>query len=524
MFIDFRTMDTNTIVESELCVIGAGAAGITIARELIGENLRVCLLEGGGFDFEAETQSLYEGQSIGLPLYPDRDDLYGSRLRYFGGTTNHWAGQCAPLSEIDFQPRSWVPHSGWPISKADLDPFYQRALSICDIGPYIFDKRVWEKMGMEQPPFNPEEIQSHFWQKSRGPTRFGTFYRDALKNAKNVKVLLHANVTNIGLDKTGARVKHVNIGSLNGKIGSVKAKLFVLACGGIENPRLLLISNQVQTEGLGNQYDLVGRFFMDQPHAPLGTLVMAEADHFLGTYNFKKFEDVRYKFGLRISERVQKQEQILHACGAFGPEEDAPPPAVEAGRHILHDLKGGRISEDLGEKIGRVFSDLDDSAAYVYCRLQGRGKMCTMNRWLDVRMEQNPNPSSRVTLSQDRDALGLNRLNLDWRLTELERRTAKVLAMIIGNEVGRLNMGRIRLPQWLVEDGDPGWAGGNHHMGTTRMSENPKMGVVNRDCRVHGINNLYIAGSSVFPTSGFVNPTLTIVALALRLVDHLRVV
>ena len=150
--------------------------------------------------------------------------------------------------------------------------------------------------------------------------------------------------------------------------------------------------------------------------------------------------------------------------------------------------------------------------------------MCSTNRHLNVRLEQTPNPNSRITLSQDLDALGLKRLNLDWRLTELEKRTVKVLAMTIGSEFGRLNMGRFQLPQWLVEDGDPGWTGGCHHMGTTRMSDNPKLGVVNSDCRVHGVNNLYVAGSSVFPTSGFVNPTFTIVALALRLVDHLRVV
>ena len=178
MLIDLRTLHNGAVMESDLCVIGAGAAGITIARALIGKALEVCVVESGGLEFDADTQSLYEGESIGMPYY----GLAQARLRFFGGTTNHWNGQCAPLSEIDFQERPWVQYSGWPISRADLDSYYQRALSICEIGNYVFDERQWKNFGIQPPALNRSKLRSHFWQNSRGPTKFGEVYGNELKH------------------------------------------------------------------------------------------------------------------------------------------------------------------------------------------------------------------------------------------------------------------------------------------------------------------------------------------------------
>ena len=336
-------------------------------------------------------------------------------------------------------------------------------------------------------------------------------------------MLLHANVTNIDTDKTGSTVTGLHVAALNGKKTRIKARRYVLACGGMENARLLLVSNRVQPKGLGNRHDLVGRFFMDHPIARCGTVEMADVDHLLDTYANRFFEGTRYRPGLAIGEEVQRQEKVLNAAATFETEEDTPS-AITAGKELFLALKEGRIPEDSGEKIRRVISDLDDATSYLLCRVRAKAKCTTTVPHLRTRLEQAPNPDSRLTLSQERDALGVPRLRLDWRLTELERRTVRALAMTIGSEFGRLKIGRVKLSNWLLEDVPPEWIGGSfHHMGTTRMADNPKLGVVNRDCRVHGIANLYVAGSSIFPTSGFVNPTLTIVALALRLADHLRV-
>jgi choline dehydrogenase-like flavoprotein len=519
MFLDFRATENGAVIATDVCVIGAGAAGITIARALIRKPLDVCVLESGGLEFDADTQSLYEGESIGMPYF----DLAQARLRFFGGTTNHWNGQCAPLSEIDFQERPWVQYSGWPISRADLDSYYQRALSICEIGNYVFDEKQWKNLGIEPPALNRSKLRSHFWQNSRGPIRFGQAYRDELKHAANIKVLLHANVTNIDTNKTASTVTGLTVAALNGKKARIKARRYVLACGGMENARLLMISNRVQPKGLGNQHDLVGRFFMDHPRTLGGTVEMADVESLLRTYAVRHFDGTPYRPAMALGEEVQRHERVLNAAATFETEENIPS-AITAGKELFLALRQGRIPEEPGDKIRRVISDLDEVTSYLFCRVRRKSKCTTTMLHLDTRLEQAPNPDSRLTLSQERDALGLPRLRLDWRLTELERQTVRAMTLSIGSEFGRLNIGRVKLSKWLLEDVAPEWIGGSfHHMGTTRMADSPKLGVINRDCRLHGTDNLYVAGSSVFPTSGFVNPTLTIVALALRLADHLRV-
>ena len=514
MFTDFRTIKDGIIIKADFCIIGAGPAGITIARELNKGKQRVCMVESGGFDSAPETQALYEGENIGQPYF----DLDICRLRYFGGTTNHWNGQCAPLSQMDFEERPWVPHSGWPISKADLDPYYLKALPVCEIGPYNFEAQAWTNWGIVPPSFNPEKIQSHFWQNSP-PTRFGQVYRKELESAENITVLLNANVTHIRTDKSGEKVTHVDLSALNGKKGQVRANVFVLACGGMENPRLLLISNDVQPEGLGNKYDLVGRFFMDHNTALCGKVELVDAEYLLKTYKPKHFQGIRYRPGLKMGEEEQKQKQVLNICATFK-QEDTVPQGIKAGRQLVNDL-GELEFEDIDDHILTILGDLDDVADYVGCRLDGV-EDCAKDVYLRTRQEQAPNPLSRVSLSQELDVLGSPRLRLDWQFTELDRKSLKAMALTLGSEFGRLNMGRVQLPTWYVEDREPEWISASyHHMGTTRMADNPSNGVVNKDCRVHGLENLYVAGSSVFPTSGFVNPTLTIVALALRLADHL---
>lgn len=514
MFKDFRTVQDDTDLECDLCVIGAGAAGITIARELTGKNIRVCVVESGGFDIEVATQALYGGVNTGLPYYR----LDASRLRYFGGTTNHWNGLCAPLDEMDFQVRPWVPYSGWPITRADLDSYYKRALEVCELGPYVFDESIWEHFEFEHPSLMPEKLQSHFWQRSP-PTRFGQVYRDELKTAGNVTVLLNANVTNIASDEAGEKVTHVDISTLDGSKGRVLAKRFVLACGGMENVRLMLVSNHVHQEGLGNDHGLVGRFFMEHIRARSGTIGMANVGRLLKMYANKHIDGVGYRPGMKVSEAEQKQKKILNICATFE-DEYKPIPSIQSGRRIVSAIKEGGIPEDLGEDIRVIMGDLYGVADFAECRLKGQPR-CESVFYLRTRQEQAPNPDSRVTLSRDMDVLGMPRLSCDWRLSELDKQTAMEMAVIVGGEFGRLNIGRIQLAEWLEDDSDSGWSGSYHHMGTTRMANDPRKGVVNSDCRVHGMGNLYVSGSSVFPTSGFVNPTFTIVALALRLADHL---
>ena len=141
MHIDARTLENGSVIEGDLCIVGAGAAGISMAMDWIGASQRVLLLEAGGFDYDARMQELYRGEIVGLPYFP----LQSARLHYFGGTTGHWAGFCSTYDASDFEHRDWVPHSGWPIKRAELDPYYARAHRVLELGPYDYDVASWQR-------------------------------------------------------------------------------------------------------------------------------------------------------------------------------------------------------------------------------------------------------------------------------------------------------------------------------------------------------------------------------------------
>jgi choline dehydrogenase-like flavoprotein len=494
MIEDFATFKNDSVVETDLCVIGAGAAGITIAREFIGSKLQVCVVESGGLDLDPRTQSLYEGESVGLPLQlMEKQRVQGmdaGRLRFFGGTTNSWGGICAPLDVGDLRVRPWVPYSGWPLAREELDAWYERAFLVCGVDKNFYGRRLCQTLGDKIFPVAKSKLKVHAWQFA-WILRFGEAYRDELRNAKNILVLLHANVTNIQVNHFGSLVKHVEICTVTGKKGLIKAKAFILACGGIENARLLLLSNQIHSKGLGNQHDLVGRFFMEHPRCCCGVLAIIDSNAFHKGFDYHWFEgSQRLRLGMALDYETQHKFAVANCVTymqRYPPEWPRPMGALE---------------DQLRLSTG--------PAEFVY---------------LLADVEQTPNPDSRVMLSQERDRLGLHKACVDWKLTELERRTVEVAVRTVGAELERLNLATVKLDNWLL-DGGKNWALNLHdifhHMGTTRMSDDPAKGVVNRDCRVHGIANLYIAGSSVFPTSGHANPTLTVVALALRLATHLK--
>ena len=515
MFVDFRTLGEGSRIEADLCIIGAGAAGITIAREFVGTSVRVCLLESGGLEFDAETQALYEGETTGVAYF----DLDACRLRYFGGTTNHWDGWCRPLNEIDFEAQPHVPYSGWPITRIDLDPFYERAHRLLEIGPYIYDERYWQEHQIRPPEFARDLLQIDYWRFSP-PTRFGQAYLRDLEMSANIKVLTYANVTNVQANSTASAVEYVEVRSLTGLSGLVTAKHFVLACGGIENPRLLLLSSGVEARGLGNQHSLVGRFFMEHLETEVATVTSDIGDELHAVLDGRKATDtgVRVQPCLSTGRRLQLEKGILSCTITLQFRSRVWQRDVWAWHE-------GGIPMDYWNKVWRLVRDADHLPADAYGYfVQGRLPPSSISRIsLDIVGEQAPNPDSRVTLSEDRDELGLNRARLEWRLTELERSSMAEFVKAIGREFGRLNLGRVKVEDWSIDSGWPvNLHGANHHMGTTRMADDPKRGVVNRQCRVHGVYNLYVAGSSVFPTCGSGVPTMSIVALALRLADHLK--
>lgn len=509
LFEDARSLPDRTQVETDLAIIGAGPAGITVARGFANARIRVCLIEAGGLTRDAASQTLYEGENAGIE-YP----LALNRLRFFGGSSNHWGGYCLPLDPIDFETRQWVPYSGWPFGREELDPYYGPACDLVEVGsPRFDDPRYWrEQTGQPLLPAGTGRMRTRFVQFSP-PTHFGERYRADLEQAPNIRVLLNANVVNIAAAPSAATVTHLDVATLDGRRHTVKARRFVLAVGGLENARLLLLSDGVVNTGLGNQNDLVGRFFMEHPHLTgFGEVVMADLERLPRLYRERLVVEGRpAQAAFAPSVKFLRERRLLSAnlmLGLAGFYRPGVPTYLSAAKTESHRdmLRAARpfLIDTTRSSEGQ---DWTEDGAWL-----GIGCAC----------EQVPDPDSRVGLSAERDALGLRKIRLDWRLGEQSRRSVLEHMRSLALEMGALGIGRMTID--VPDDGR--WpkavTGGCHHMGTARMSDDPKRGVVDRHCRVHGVDNLYVAGSSVFPTSGAANPTLTLVALALRLVDHLR--
>ena len=564
MFVDARRLASGERIETDVCIVGAGAAGITVAREFVNTPVRVAVLESGGLTFDAETQSLYEGQLAGVPYFP----LTTARVRFFGGTTNHWAGFCHPFDEQDFEPRAWVPYSGWPIRKAELEPYYERASRIVHLESTEFGIEYWgERTTVAPLPLNGRVVTRPAQIVPKSLRNFGATYRDELGGARNVVTYLHANATEIETDESGASVSRIRVATLEGHEFSVSARSFVLAVGGIENPRLLLASTRRHTRGLGNEHDVVGRFFLEHPRFRAATVVPADPELRVGFYVPHRARATEIQGYLALSDELKRAEELVDVQIRIEPDyRDSFARALESDdvdslEALEAAARGREPLDDFGRHVSRIASDvmtwrrfavpgsplpvpypevvstlarsgrvdrvsllpalLGDIAGFGYAKISGSAPLDSLG--LTTRMESAPNPDSRVTLVRERDALGMRRVQLDWRLSEIDKRSAVRAVEIVGAELGRTGLGRLRLD---VSERERGWpddlTGGWHHMGTTRMSHDPKRGVVDRNCRVHGISNLFVAGSSVFPTAGSGTPTLTLVALALRLADHLK--
>ena len=528
MFHDSRLLEDGAEVETDLCVVGAGPAGIAVARELLDQPLRVAVLTSGELKFRRRAQQLYRGRNVGRPTY----SAYRSRVRMYGGSSTRWTGQCRPLEALDFERRDWVPHSGWPFTRDDLDPYYRRAQQVCHLGPYEYAPEAWLQNGQRALPVDDSRLEVRIYQFAF-PRDFGDAYQGRLAAARNVDVYLHANVVEVDLDPDARHVTGLRVATLSGRRVRFVARRYVLACGGIENPRILLASNRVAAAGLGNAHDLVGRFYTDHPFCFTGYYEPARPDldgtlHVIEDYD-RVGSEQRAHAALALPERTLREERLNNCAVYFvrRPSHKVEPTYFTAGvksfTQLADVLKGEDVLDrDLGSHLRNVAGNLGDVgrslARGLAERVRPRPRLA-----LRTALETTPNPDSRVTLGEERDPLGMPRVRIDWRLNADDRRGLHRLHQVMRQEFARLALGR------LVEDpteDDTGWpvsmSGGMHHMGTTRMHESPREGVVDPDCRVHGLANLYIAGSSVFPTGGVANPTLTIVALAIRLADHLK--
>lgn len=517
MIEDLRRSPEGRLFEADVCIVGAGPAGVALARALSGSGLRILLVESGGLAIEPAVQSLNVAETTGLPHH----GAVEGRARALGGAGRLWAGQCLRLDRLDFTRRAWIPDSGWPIACDLLEPHYEAAERFFKVEGLATDRSVYAQFGQQAPAWQDGTLDSMFTVYTP-EIDVGRHHVAALRRATDLQVLLHANVVRIDVsDDTDAAVSCLQLRTLDGRTARARARAYVLCGGGIENARLLLASDRQRAAGLGNARDLVGRYFQDHPNGMTATLEGGDAGSLQARFRML-YGRHRYFPKFRLSPDRQAADKASNATAhlVFEEEGDAGLAAlrafVSAGRRRR--LPPRPLSEAL-----RLARGADAVGRVALARLRGVSAGRPTAIRLQCHLEQAPDRDSRIRLSREVDALGLRRAAIDWRLGAQERHTAQVLTRVVGAEFARLGLGTLVEADWL---GGADWrshlSDAYHHAGTTRMASDASVGVVDTDLRVFELRNLFVCGGSVFPTSGYANPTLTIVALALRLSAHLR--
>jgi choline dehydrogenase-like flavoprotein len=528
MLIDLAVDGDATIAEHDVCIVGAGVAGITLARRLRELKRSVCLLESGGLDFEQPTQDLYRGENVGMTYY----DLDESRLRFFGGTIGIWGGRCALLDPIDFERRDWVPGSGWPIDRAALDPYYHVAHRQLELGDFNYERDIWSALGIAPYAFDPDKLTTGLWRFDERNERYTASGSRDLIDAPDVTIVLHANAVHVQAAENARTVRHLVVRPLSGSAREVKARHYVLAGGAIENARLLLVSNDVEPHGIGNQHDQVGRYFMEHPTGRIGRVHVARPFEMWDAFQ-KRFMRSGPPLApvLRLSDATQRAERTLNSVATFKLQRP-PSLGVPIGNRIYQNLKHGINPDRRGRALDHAYRGI---RAWFHREIAGRSS-AGARKWARAAFTssfaasrpQSGQPGAAFRASATRSGY----LARGPRLAAVRSRQAQraSLRRHVRRRAEAPALGLRRAGEWLSSS-DPRWPvdptvgnhpiAGYHQMGTTRMGDTPANGVVTADCNVFGYDNLYIAGSSVFSTSGWANPTLTLIALALRLADHL---
>lgn len=466
MILDARLDNVSLNWTARVAIVGAGPAGMALAREL-GGIAEVLVIEGGGLESDPSQQALFTGECVGLN-YP----LTETRARQFGGSSALWAGYCAVFDSHDFSSRHWVPGSGWPFGIEEILPFYDKAAEMLNLGDPAFDACEIARRARVDLPFDRASIVTTAWRFGSPTVRFGESLRQEFETSRTITTLLHANVVDIHLDAGHGAVKELVIRTLDGGEGRISADIYILACGGIETPRLLLNSDSQVPRGLANAHGLVGRYFMEHPHRTITPLELQDLDSFERWTRREAYgTDKEFILCLGLPATLQEEAKILNARA--------------------HIYRTPQMEPNETPKVGLF-------------------------------LEQAPNPNSRVRLSDSRDPLGMRRTCLDWQLTDLDWKTFVKTAAAVARGFESIGAARMHAPIDAAPRECEPVLHSNHHLGTTRMSVHREEGVVDPDCRVHDLSNLYIIGGSIYPTVSWANPTFTLMALTFRLAAHLR--
>jgi choline dehydrogenase-like flavoprotein len=507
----------------DVCIIGAGVAGITLANELRSVFDQVILVEAGSREYLQEVQDTCAPETL-HHMIPD--PTY-SRLKMLGGSSNHWQNNTSPFTPLDFQRRDWIKNSGWPISYHDLAPYYPKAAEYCGVGNDGYSTAYWlNTLNGEDVVRESNIVLTQVSKHSNPPIRFFEAYGKELVDSDHVTVLINSYLTDMTFDASAKKIVSIETKSVNGHQNKINAKAFVLCLGGLDNPRILLAMNQKYDNRIGNQGDSVGRYFMEHP--------TPRAAHLFTTNDLPGFYEGGHHGNRRIGVYFSLSEDALltNYCTnlriPLNPSTDYMMSDGISSFHILkEDLGNGSWPDNFGTHISHLISNFDDVIEAISRKSFGKELFESANEIagfeMPMMMEQTPNRDNRITLGSIKDKFGLPRINIQWALSESDKNMVWKSLEVVAREFGALSIGRLQL---LRERASRLWGDqlgfSDHHMGTTRMAEHPGLGVVDKDQRVFGTQNLYVSGSSIFATGSHVPPTLTIAAFSIRLAKILQ--
>ncbi len=574
--VELKELEPDQELHCGVAIVGGGPAGLTVARGLENTNADVLVLESGGLA-QTESANALNSVEVGPDLWTEdqaaartrqhsqqaafwRHDQqgFGVRCRGLGGSTHAWAGKSATFDGIDYERRDWVDNSGWPIDACHLSPFIDRAADDLNLNINCYDDRLWETIGRRPPQPLPdvEKLRSFFWQFAQSRIRSMDILRagDEFLNdpPQNCRILTGATVLEIKTNQQATSVEGIIVTDESGCRRTVRADKVVLAASAIENARLLLNSSQVHPTGVGNAYDLVGRYLMDHPSTIIGRYVGPDATKMAELFGFycvrTNSRSSMYMRGLAPTETLQRTERLLN-CAVFMLGERALDDPWDAAKRLLRVrsaepfqdvwailkspgllatgtgrrmLQSNRFPESVARFIVAQMIRLNPNFVAEEFQTGGLPHKLT-GVTVQAISEQVPDPENRILLGTMRDRFGALLPEARWKIGDAERRTFMRLAELVHDEFNAVGLKAPEMENWVTrsQPEEAVLVDMAHTAGTTRMSDNPKCGVVDTNCQVHGVNGLFVAGSSVFPTSGHANPTLMIVALAHRLAAHI---
>lgn len=519
MHVDF-TLSPETSFDADVCIIGSGAAGFACAVSLLNTGLRVLVVESGLSAPHGPITALHQGEVSHQP----HGGMHEGRAWVVGGTTTKWGGQALPFMAEDFGPRPHVPGSGWPLAASELAPYYQKAERILGTDPTVpFGYQPWADWRVRQPAFSADSIELLVTKWCQVPN-FAQQHGDKIGQSATVTLLRNATVTELLPTADGGAVQAIQIRSVEGRAGLITARYVVAAAGAIETVRLFLNSTAFGREGLGNEYGLVGKYFQDHVAAVVGQVQPASRKWLHDLFDPFYRHGFKYLPRLRFSPKLAEELRVLHASAQLiFPAEPRNPLAVS--KRLLATLRRRQLprAEDL-KVVASPRLLLTMAKGLLRWKIGRRGSSAgTGPIWLEVHSEQEPQADSYLTLSTETDALQMPRVRLHWTISDLTISTIRAVAALLQKEFVQAGLGTVELLPWLTDTAaDPRrWLADTfHQMGGLRMGTDATQGVVDSSCKVFGLSNLYVGSSAVFPTSSFSNPTMTVIALAIRISEE----